>query len=161
MAAGVTAWDVLPIALLAPVLVFVALSDLRRMRIPNAASLLMLGLFVLCVPFVGTGESLLRAAAGAVVFTAFFALFAANLVGGGDAKVLPALVLFVPSPLWVIYANLLALSLLVGIAAVLAVQAIPNGGASAWAVRRNRGAFPMGLSIALSGLLLPPVALLL
>lgn len=156
-----TFWDFLPLGLIAPLLALTAVSDLRHMRIPNAISLLMLALFALCIPFVGVGESMLRAAGGAAVFAAAFGLFAANLLGGGDAKVLPALVLFVPSPLWTLYANLLAASLLVGIVAVVAVQAIPNGASSGWAVRRNRGAFPMGLSIALSGLTLPPVALAL
>ena len=152
--------SLLPLILLAPLLVWVALGDLRWMRIPNVASLMALALFAACLPVTGLSEIVPRLAAAGLVFVIGFALFAANLVGGGDVKILSVLVLFVPPPAWALYANLLAVSLLLGLAVVVAVQAVPNGAQSSWAVRRNKGAFPMGLSIALSGLTLPPAALL-
>ena len=150
-----TSGILLPLLLLAPVLVCAALGDLRHMRIPNVLSLAGLALFALCLPLIGLAELPLRIAAAGAVFAAGFALFAVGLVGGGDVKLLSVLVLFVPPDVWALYANLLAASLLAGVAFVMAVQAIPNGAGSAWAVRRNRGSFPMGLSIALSGLTLP------
>ena len=155
-----SAGPLVPLILLGPILAWVAVSDLRRMRIPNAASLAALALFAACLPFAGTADIAARTAAAGVVFALGFALFAANLVGGGDVKILSVLVLFVPPPFWTLFANLSAASLLLGLVAVVAMQAIPNGARSSWAVRRNRGSFPMGLSIALSGLTLPPAALL-
>ena len=150
-----------PLMLLGPLLVIAALGDLRRMRIPNTLSLAALALFAACLPFTGLADLGPRVLAAGAVFVLGFALFAANLIGGGDVKLLSALVLFVPPEAWTLYANLLAASLLLGLLAVVAVQAIPNGERSSWAVRRNKGSFPMGLSIALSGLVLPPAAMLL
>ena len=151
---------VLPLVLLGPLLLCAALSDLRHMRIPNWMSLGALGLFAVCLALAPLPDLSLRLIAAAAVFALGFVLFAANLIGGGDVKLLSALILFVPSAQWTLYANLLAASLLIGVAAVVALQALPNGPQSAWAVRRRRGAFPMGLSIALSGLTLPPAMLL-
>jgi len=77
------------------IVIFAALSDLSRFRIPNAVSLALVLLFplhVLASPvhvdWVGS-----LAVAG-VVFLAGFALFASGLVGGGDVKLLAATALW-------------------------------------------------------------------
>jgi len=79
-----------------------ALSDLFTMTIPNRVSLVLVGSFLIAAPLTGMpldaiGLSLL---AGAAVFLACFALFAMNVMGGGDAKLLSAAALwfgFTPS----------------------------------------------------------------
>ena len=71
-------------------------SDLPQMRIPNFLSLTGLFLFVLCLPILGGEAWLLRAATGFFTFVLCFGLFAAGWFGGGDAKILPVTVLFVP-----------------------------------------------------------------
>ncbi len=73
-------------------LAFAAFNDLFTMTIPNRVSAILLGSFLVISPFTGMdwqtiGISLF---AGLVVFTACFAMFALNVMGGGDAKLLTA-----------------------------------------------------------------------
>ncbi|WP_104662367.1 A24 family peptidase [Ensifer adhaerens] len=71
---------------------FAAFSDLLTMTIPNRVSAILLGAFVLVAPMAGLGfaEIGLHLAAAALVFAVCFVLFAANVMGGGDAKLLTA-----------------------------------------------------------------------
>ncbi|MCO6187269.1 prepilin peptidase [Rhizobium sp. L1K21] len=69
-----------------------ASSDLITMTIPNRVSVILLAGFFVVAPLCGMpleqiGFHLL---AGVAVFAAVFALFALNVMGGGDAKVLAA-----------------------------------------------------------------------
>lgn len=73
-------------------LTFAAFTDLFTMTIPNRVSLILLGAFLVIAPFTGMawsaiGMSLL---AGFAVFAVCFCLFAMNVMGGGDAKLLTA-----------------------------------------------------------------------
>ncbi|NRP72253.1 hypothetical protein ILFOPFJJ_03150 [Ensifer psoraleae] len=73
-------------------LAFAAVSDLFTMTIPNRVSAVLLGAFIVVAPLagfdlVGIG---LHLAAAAAVFTVCFCLFATNVMGGGDAKLLTA-----------------------------------------------------------------------
>lgn len=72
------------------VLAVAALTDLRWLRIPNPLVLtaLAVALLTLAVEPVAVGRHLL---AGAVVFAITLPLFAGNLLGGGDAKLFPAI----------------------------------------------------------------------
>ena len=69
-----------------------AFSDFFTMTIPNRVSAILLASFLLVAPIAGLtfAEIGLHLAAGLVVFAVCFALFAANVMGGGDAKVLTA-----------------------------------------------------------------------
>jgi prepilin peptidase CpaA len=69
-----------------------ALSDLFTMTIPNRISLILVGAFVVLLPFLHLGptEIGLHFAGAAIMFCACFALFALNVMGGGDAKLLAA-----------------------------------------------------------------------
>ena len=73
-----------------------ALSDLFTMTIPNRVSLVLALSFLLTAPLVGMQfEAIgLSLVAGLVVFMACFALFALNIMGGGDAKLLSAAALW-------------------------------------------------------------------
>lgn len=77
-------------------LVLAALTDFLEMTIPNWISLLLIGAFVLIAPF--SGLSLLELgwhlAAALLVFFGCFSLFALNVMGGGDAKLLTAAALW-------------------------------------------------------------------
>lgn len=73
-------------------LALAATSDLVTMTIPNRISAALLAFFVILAPVSGIawadiGMSLV---AGLVVFGVCFALFALNVMGGGDAKLLTA-----------------------------------------------------------------------
>lgn len=73
-------------------LALAAFTDLLEMKIPNFIPALLLGCFVVVAPFSGLawldiGTSFI---AGVAVFGVCFALFAFNVMGGGDAKLLTA-----------------------------------------------------------------------
>src|SRR5690606_3211785 len=69
-----------------------AFSDLFTMTIPNRVSAVLLAAFILVAPLAGLGlaDIAQHLAAGLVVFAVCFALFALNIMGGGDAKLLTA-----------------------------------------------------------------------
>ncbi|TLX11651.1 prepilin peptidase [Rhizobium sp. MHM7A] len=73
-----------------------AFSDLFTMTIPNRVSLILIASFFVVAPLSGLGLPAIgmHLAAGAIVFTAGFALFAFNVMGGGDAKLLTATALW-------------------------------------------------------------------
>jgi prepilin peptidase CpaA len=82
-----------------------ALTDLFTMTIPNRISLILIGAFVVLAFLAGLPISVigLHFAGAAVVFCVCFALFAVNVMGGGDAKLMAAAALwfgFDPSLLW-------------------------------------------------------------
>lgn len=144
---------VLPLILLTPVLCAVAWSDLRHMRIPNLLVLLALGLFVICMPLLGWQEVAWRLGVALVVFALGTLGFALRLFGGGDVKMLAALMLFVPSQTLHGFGYGFSLALVLGVVFVLALRAAPFLRDAELAVIRNSGKFPMGISIALAGIL--------
>ncbi|WP_457586879.1 A24 family peptidase [Ensifer canadensis] len=73
-------------------LAFSAFADLFTMTIPNRVSVILFGAFFVVAPMIGFDleEIGLHTAAALVVFSACFAFFALNVMGGGDAKLLSA-----------------------------------------------------------------------
>ncbi|GCA48094.1 type IV leader peptidase family protein [Sinorhizobium sp. KGO-5] len=73
-------------------LALAAFSDLLTMRIPNHVSAVLFVSFLLIGPLMGfnLAQIGLHIAAAAAVFAVCFCLFAANVMGGGDAKLLTA-----------------------------------------------------------------------
>lgn len=69
-----------------------AFSDTLSMTIPNRVSVILVASFLLIAPFAGLAWPVIgmHLLAGLAVFAACFALFAMNVMGGGDAKVLTA-----------------------------------------------------------------------
>lgn len=69
-----------------------AISDTLSMTIPNRVSVILLASFLMLAPFVGLGPVAIgmHLLAGIIVFAVCFSLFAFNIMGGGDAKVLTA-----------------------------------------------------------------------
>jgi prepilin peptidase CpaA len=152
--------DFVPLVLAAPCLAAMALGDVRWLRISNRLVLSMLAIFALSAPFLlPLAEIGMRAIVALSVFSLGTAGFAFGLWGGGDVKALAALMLFLPSAALSIYASVFAVSMLAGIALVLALRATFGTPQTAWHGLRPKTEFPMGLSIALSGLLLPIVVL--
>ena len=80
------------LAILPLCLAVAAISDLMTMTIPNRVSLLLALTFLLAAPVAGLSlaDVAMHLAAGAAVFAICFGLFAANVMGGGDAKLLTA-----------------------------------------------------------------------
>ena len=73
-------------------LAFAAISDLLTMTIPNRVSLILIISFVVLAPLSGLALPAIgmHALGAAIVFGICFALFALNVMGGGDAKLLSA-----------------------------------------------------------------------
>lgn len=72
--------------------VMAALTDFLEMTIPNRIPVILLSAFLLVAPFSGLtlGEFGWHVAAAGLVFAVCFGLFALNVMGGGDAKLLSA-----------------------------------------------------------------------
>lgn len=75
---------------------FAGISDLLSMTIQNRVSLILVVSFVILAPLTGMAWDAyaMHFAAGAVVLTATFALFATGTMGGGDAKLMSATALW-------------------------------------------------------------------
>ena len=133
-----------------PILGATALYDLRQMRIPNFLSLAGLFLFVLCLRVLGVEAWLLRAATGFFVFILCFGLFAAGWLGGGDAKILPVTVLFVPLGHIELYMLSFSASMVLGMIGIWLVRQRLSHPEARWVSMQPGAAFPMGISIAAS-----------
>lgn len=75
-------------------LAWAAISDFRSYSIPNRACLIIAGAYALAFPALPLASWLEGLAAGAVVLLAGAALFARNLLGGGDVKLSAAVALW-------------------------------------------------------------------
>ncbi|QKK17139.1 A24 family peptidase [Rhizobium indicum] len=77
-------------------LAMAAFSDLFTMTIPNRISVILIASFLVLAPFSGLGLEMIsmHLAGAAIVFSACFALFAFNVMGGGDAKLMSATALW-------------------------------------------------------------------
>lgn len=77
-------------------LVLASLTDFLEMTIPNRIPVLLAASFIVLIPFSGLMASDLawHFLAAALVFAVCFTLFALNVMGGGDAKLLTAAALW-------------------------------------------------------------------
>ncbi len=152
-----------PVLLLFPaVLAYAAVMDVFTMTIPNRISLALIAGFPLAVLLAGVPmhTALMHLAAFAIVLAFGIGLFALNLLGGGDAKLLAT------AALWIGFDQLLPFVTTVtvagGVLAVLflAVRSVPLGGFALpeWAARLHKGGngIPYGLAICAGGLLVYP-----
>ena len=140
--------------LAAPLFIAIIWSDLSRMRIPNSYALAGLALFAACIPFIGFETSLLRSGIALGAFLLGVTAFAFGLLGGGDVKIFPDVILFIPQQMYGLFLGLFSASLLIGIVAVLGLRrAFGHPEARLAAVRPGRE-YPMGLSIGGAGLAL-------
>lgn len=141
-----------PLWLMSPVLFAVAWNDLSRMKIPNYLVLSGLAVFVLSVPFLDYDEALARGLAGIICLAICLVLFAMRWLGGGDTKMLPVVFLFIPSAWVTAYMFSFAFSLIIGMVLVWGARIAFGRTDAKWISLRPGSAFPMGVSIALSGL---------
>ena len=153
--------QLVPLFLLTPVMVAAAYFDLRFMRIPNLLSLIAVAIFVVSTLLFPPADLVLRLVIALLVFALGIVAFAFRLVGGGDVKLLSALMLLVPANGIVVFANVFSASLIAGIILLLAARRIPATRKWGWKSFGGSQRFPMGLSIAMSGLAFPVIALAL
>ena len=138
------------LALLCAAIVYM---DLRYMRIPDWISIAVIALFVVWVfidyPSVPVLARLLSALIGFVIC---FILFAFRIMGGGDTKVLPTLLLFVPVASMAAILFLFAACLFLSVVAVVILRKAVKSGRSSWMVFTSHK-LPMGLAIGTTGII--------
>ena len=153
--------ELIPLAMAAPLLAWMAVSDFIWMRIPNLLILSMLGLFAVAAPlFLGSDAIPGRLAAGVVVLAAGFVAFYFGLFAGGDVKALAALQLFVPlgrEPL-AIYGLTFSAAMLAGLTVMLFLRRFAGGPDATCLSLSVAQGYPMGISIAFAGLAYPFIA---
>lgn len=151
--------ELIPLVLLTPLLVATGYSDLRYMKIPNRLSIATVALFMAISFFILPLDSIMQRMLISLAFLVIgFIGFALNIIGGGDAKMLSALMLFIPPGTLSLFMLLFAASLLFGIVFLLTLRATPVGATASWLGLQRGARFPMGISIAMAGLT-HPVAL--
>jgi prepilin peptidase CpaA len=149
----------------AAALCYGCLCDIRRLQIPNAVSLTLLALFFVGHWAVGSEPDLVQhLLAAIIVFLTMFGLTLAGVMGGGDAKLIGALMLWGgvkdgPAFLFAmaLFGGAFALLLLLTQKAMARWPAlhrfIPSRRFKMWA---QRGVFPYGIAICLAGLVMMP-----
>ncbi len=142
-----------PLVALVPLLFAVALSDLRNLRIPNSYCLAALALFAVTVVSGLVPDYAMRLAGAATVLALGFGAYCLGLFGGGDVKFLSALMLFIPAESLQIYAFVFSGAMLIGITAFVSVKRLPAVAALPWRSMAPGRQLPMGVPLALSGLL--------
>jgi prepilin peptidase CpaA len=139
-----------PFHFLLLVLFVAAAMDLRHYRIPNALIVLGLALFLATAATLGLDEASSRLLQGGITFAICFTLFGLGLMGGGDAKLFPVVLLFVPFGEVATYLFCLAFGLALGLGGLTFLrrrQIAPSGD---WAAFERQDGFPVGLAIAIS-----------
>ena len=146
--------------------IFAACMDLVSMTIPNKISLFLIAAFLALAPF--SGMSLhqfgMHLAAGGLVLTVTFALFFARVLGGGDAKLLAVVALWVGMDqlgLYLLVAGLFGGALAV---ALLMFRSIPLPASllkEVWLERlhRPKGDIPYGIALSAAALWIYPQTL--
>lgn len=142
---------------------FAAANDLFTMRIPNKISLAMIAAFAAAVAYahLPMEQVLWHAGIGAAALAVGFGLFAFNLFGGGDAKLLAAGALWVGADFVIPYVAYITIfggvlcAIILGYRRFVPAQSMPLPG---WALRlhTNGGGVPYGIAIAAAGLVVYP-----
>jgi len=141
-----------------------ALSDARTLRIPNGVSLALMVVFLPTAVIAGIGLEAIawHLGAGVLVLTVGIVLFALNLFGGGDAKLMGA------CALWVGWDDLLIFVLAVllfggGLSLLVVLLRKGLGFGPDWFVKSAEGLFtpnkavPYGIAIALGAIATLPL----
>lgn len=143
--------DTLLLMALVPIVVASAIADLRHLRIPNTHVLIALGLFVLAGPLtLSWAELSPRLLAAGITFALCFVLFAAGVIGGGDAKMMPVILLFIPSPGLVDFLRVFAIALGAVSLGALVVQRVPYFRRLGWKSAQARRHVPVGVAMAIA-----------
>ncbi len=139
----------LPLAL--PICIWVALSDLRSMRIPNVAVLALAGVFLALGLIVLPLEAYLwRLAALVIVLVIGFVITSLGMVGAGDAKFAAAMAPFIAPGDALFFLMLFALVLIGSWITHRTASRVPavRRATADWASWEQGKLFPMGVALA-------------
>ena len=135
-----------------PICVWVAYSDMSRMKIPNMAVLALAGVFIVLGPFMfDLTDYFWRIVGGAIILGIGFVMNQLRLIGAGDAKFAAAMApFFAPqhlSPVLMLFSIALLLAFL-GHRTARAIPAV-RGLAPEWESWTHKK-FPMGLALSMT-----------
>jgi prepilin peptidase CpaA len=142
---------------------FAGAMDLFTMKIPNRISIALVAAFLLMAPLAGIGgwDLLKHIGAGLIVLAITFGMFLAGWFGGGDAKLVSAIALWLGFDLLLQY--LFAVALAGGVVATLfsIFRSVPLPAmlvCEGWAARLHdrKTGIPYGLALATGALLVYP-----
>lgn len=155
--------SVLLLAVFPLAMIFGALWDLTTMTIPNILTAGLAAAFFLLAPLAGLSwtDIGLHAAAGALMLLVGMALFGFGWIGGGDAKFVAAIAL------WIGWSDLLTYLLISSVLGgaltllILGFRSLPLPGLMArrdWVMRLHdrKGGIPYGVALGIGGLLMFP-----
>ncbi len=135
-----------------PICIWVAYSDMARMKIPNYAVLAMVGVFVVLGLFVFPLDVFLwRLVGGLVVLAVGFLMNQLQLVGAGDAKFAAAMAPYFAPQLFAPIMILFSIALLASFAIHRVARAIPavRNLTPTWESWTHKK-FPMGLALSMT-----------
>jgi len=155
--------ELIRLTLFPGMMAFAASSDLFTMTIANRVSLILVGGFVILALLIGmsAADMLVHAGAAAAVLVVTFMFFACGWIGGGDAKLAAATVLWLGVGHladYAIYASLLggALTLLMVQYRAMPMPAFLAGREWAERLHRSDTGVPYGIALAAAALVVYP-----
>jgi prepilin peptidase CpaA len=155
--------EAIRLTLFPAMMAFAASSDLLTMTIANRVSLILLGGFVLLAVLTGMSahDMLTHAGAAAAVLVVAFVCFTCGWIGGGDAKLAAATVLWLGLGHladYLLYASLLggALTLLLIQFRAMPMPQLLIGRDWAERLHRQDGGIPYGIALAVAALVVYP-----
>lgn len=135
-----------------PICIWVAYSDMSRMKIPNYAVLAMAGVFIVLGPFVfELGDYFWRILGGVIVLAIGFLMNQLRLIGAGDAKFAAAMAPFFAAQHFGAIMILFSVCLLASFVVHRIARAIPaiRNLTPNWASWTHKK-FPMGLALSMT-----------
>ena len=152
-----------PLLMLFPAaMAFAGAMDLLTMTIPNRISLALIAAFLICAVLAGLSleQIMMHLACGGLILAIGIGMFAAKLLGGGDAKLMAASAIWVGPDNLMIY--FLVISILGGVLALalLAYRRFPAQSLALpdWALKLHApgSSMPYGVAIAAAALWIYP-----
>ena len=128
---------------------WIAWNDLKTMLITNKTFLATVAIFAIIGPFVMPLDTYLwRLAISGAILVVTFTLFALGAFGGGDAKIFPALGLFVAYKDWIDFLIILVAAMIGAVLLVIILRMTPLQKYTPEWKTWNAGRFiPMGLAL--------------
>ena len=143
--------DLLLLLFFLPVIFASAISDFNHLKIRNVQVTVGLAAFLVISPFLlDLNEISFRLLSAVLIFGICFILFSLRLIGGGDAKMMPVVLLFVPSDEVVLFLRIFAGALLLVSLGALFIQRTPRLRRAGWTTAQERRQVPVGVAMALS-----------
>lgn len=143
--------DLLLLLFFLPVIFGSAISDFNHLKIRNIQVIVGLAVFLMISPFLlDLHEISFRLLSAALTFGICFILFSLRLIGGGDAKMMPVVLLFVPTDEVVLFLRIFAGALLLVSLGALFIQRTPRLRRAGWTTAQERRQVPVGVAMAFS-----------